>query len=245
MPNKKLSSLSVFFPCYNEEENLPVILNQALLVLPKVANKYEIIVVNDGSSDDTKKVARKFASQFPNIKVFSHNINKGYGAAIRTGIDRSTNNWIFFTDGDGQFDLNELENFVMNKGNFNVVLGYRKSRAEGMKRALFARLYKLYIDFLFRVHVKDIDCAFKLFKSEELKQLSLFSSGAFISSEILYKLKKRHVKFKQIPVNHYPRKFGSSTGANIRVIIVGLCEPLKLYLRMKFGLKLTDTNDQA
>lgn len=245
MSNKKLSSLSVFFPCYNEEENLPVILNQALLVLPKVAKKYEIIVVNDGSSDDTKKVAQKFASQFPNIKVISHQTNKGYGAAIRTGINESANEWIFFTDGDGQFDLNELDFFVENKDKFMAILGYRRSRAEGLRRALFAKLYKLYIDLLFRVHVKDIDCAFKLIKAEELKQLSLFSSGAFISSEILYKLKKKHIKFKQLPVNHYSRKFGSSTGANLRVIVIGLWEPLKLYLRMKFGLKLKNTNGKS
>jgi len=245
MSNKRLSSLSVFFPCYNEEENLPVVLNQALLVLPKVAKKFEIIVVNDGSSDDTKKVAQKFASQFSSIKVVSHQINKGYGAAIRTGVYNSVNDWIFFTDGDGQFDLNELESFVENKGKYNVVLGYRRSRAEGVRRALFAKLYKLYIDLLFRVHVKDIDCAFKLFRAEELKQLSLFSSGAFISSEILYRLKKSHVKFKQLPVNHYSRKFGSSTGANFRVIVIGLWEPLKLYLRMKFGLKLKGINGQA
>jgi len=235
MNKNQLSSLSVFFPCFNEADNLPTILNQALLVLPKLAKKFEVIVVDDGSTDQTKQLVKKFSEQFPVISLVSYQHNKGYGAAIRSGIKASRYDWIFYTDGDAQFDLTELEKFVEKTSSSQVILGYRKSRAEGFKRVMFAWLYKLYIDLLFRVHVKDIDCAFKLFRAKELKQLDLFSTGAFISSEILYRLKKKKVKFVQIPVNHFPRKYGSATGASIGVIVVGLWEPLKLYLQMKFG----------
>ncbi len=237
MSKNQLSSLSVFFPCFNEAESLPVVLNQAMMVLPKLAKKFEIIVVDDGSIDQTKEVVDHFSKQFLEIRLVAHQQNLGYGAAVRTGIKSAKFDWIFYTDGDAQFDLAELEKFIKNTDSYKVILGYRKSRAEGLKRALFARLYKLYIDLLFRVHVKDIDCAFKLFKAEVIKPLDLFSTGAFISSEILYKLKKQKIEFMQLPVNHYPRKYGDSTGANLKVIAIGLWEPLRLYLIIKFGQK--------
>ena len=230
-----LPSLSVFFPCYNEAESLPLVLNQALQVLPQLAKKFEIIVVDDGSSDQTRQTAQAYVNKHSVIKVVSHSQNLGYGAAVRTGIKTAKYDWLFYTDGDGQFNLRELKQAIALWREGVAVLGYRKERAEGARRAILARLYKLYIDLLFRVHVKDIDCAFKLFKTEDVQQLALHSNGAFISAEILYKLKKHQVVFKQLAVNHYPRRFGSSTGASFKVILVGLWEPLKLYLRMKFG----------
>lgn len=230
-----LPSLSVFFPCYNEAESLPLVLDQALQVLPQLAKQFEIIVVDDGSSDQTRQTAQEYAARYSVIRVVSHSENLGYGAAVRTGITSAKFSWLFYTDGDGQFNLDELKKAITLWREGTAVLGYRKERAEGARRVILARLYKLYIDLLFRVHVKDIDCAFKLFKTEDLQQLALYSNGAFISAEILYKLKKSQVLFKQLAVNHYPRRFGSPTGASLRVIAVGLWEPLKLYLRMKFG----------
>lgn len=232
--NFKLASLSVFFPCFNEEQNVPIMVQQALSVLPQLTDQFEIIIVNDGSRDKTKQTAERLAQQHPQLRVVSHQQNRGYGASLRTGFKASRYDWIFYTDGDAQFDLQELEKFTAQAKNYQAILGYRQQRAEGFKRLLFAQLYKLYIDLLFRVHVKDIDCAFKLIKSDLIKDLDLFSNGAFISAELLYKLKKKKVRFKELPVDHYPRQHGRSTGANLKVILLGLREPLKLYLRMKF-----------
>lgn len=234
----KLSSLSVFFPCFNEQENVVLMVNKALAIIPSLARKYEIIIVNDGSLDRTKQIAQKLAVQYPQVKVVNHKKNLGYGASLRTGFKSSQYQWVFFTDGDGQFDLTELKKFIIYADKYQVILGYRKNRVEGWKRLLFARLYKLYIDILFRVHVKDIDCAFKLIKTELISDLNLFSNGAFISAEMLYKLKKKQIKFKQIPVQHYARVYGKATGANLKVIMIGLWEPLKLYLKLKFNFKL-------
>jgi glycosyltransferase involved in cell wall biosynthesis len=236
----KLPSLSIFFPCFNEEKNVPIMVNQALKILPEVAEKFEIIVVNDGSSDQTRPVAEKLATQYPQVKLVNHQQNQGYGATVRTGFDSCQYDWIFFTDGDAQFDLQELIDFTVYAQDYQAILGYRRQRADGFKRALFAKLYKFYIDALFRVHVKDIDCAFKLIKADLIKDLEFFSNGAFISSELLYKLKKKKVQFKQLPVNHYQRRHGKSTGANLRVIAIGLLEPLKLYLKMKFNLNMSN-----
>lgn len=236
--NIKLSSLSVFFPCFNEEKNVPIMINQALKILPELAKKFEIIVINDGSTDQTRLVAEKLAKQYPQVRLVNHQQNQGYGATVRTGFAACRYDWIFFTDGDAQFDLKELKSFVAHTQDYQVILGFRKQRADGFKRALFAKMYKFYIDILFRVHVKDVDCAFKLIKADVIKDLEFLSNGAFISSELLYKLKKKKAQFKQLPVNHYQRQHGKSTGANLRVIAIGLLEPLKLYLKIKFNFNI-------
>ena len=233
----KLSSLSVFFPCYNEEKNIPLLLEQALDFFPDAAEQYELIVVNDGSTDRTAQVVSAFAEKHRQIKLVNHETNRGYGAALQTGFDHCQYEWLFFTDGDLQFDITELAKFLPYTDHYQAVIGCRRQRAEGTVREFNARLFKLYIDVLFRIHVQDIDCAFKLFKTELIKSLDLVSTGAFISAEFLYKLKKQGVEFKQLPVEHYPRKHGQPTGANPGVIVKGVTDALKLYLKMKFKLQ--------
>lgn len=233
--SKKLSSLSVFFPCFNEEKNIPLFIAEALTVIPQVAEKFELIIVNDGSVDQTKLTGEALAQKYPNVKIISHPENRGYGAALRTGFEAAKYDWVFFTDGDLQFKLNQLIDFVPYTEKHHVIIGYRKKRAEGKLRAFNAGLFKLYIDLLFRVGVRDIDCAFKLFHRKTLQALHLESTGAFTSAEILYKLKKRGEKFMQLPVNHRKRKFGSPTGNNVKVIIKAGIEALSLYLKIKIG----------
>jgi len=230
----KLSSLSVFFPAYNEEKNITPLVKQSLDFLPQVANKFEIIVINDGSEDGTKAVANKLAQEFKQVKVVSHTKNRGYGAALKTGIKTSQMDWIFFTDADLQFDITELESFIPHTKKHPIILGYRANRAEGFSRARNAYLFKVFIDLLFRLHVKDIDCAFKLFRADTIQSLKIDSNGAFTSSEILYKLKKNHITFKQLPVTHYTRRWGNSTGANWKVIAKAGYEATRLYLQLKW-----------
>lgn len=232
---KKLSSLSVFFPCFNEEKNIPLFVKESLAFLPQIANKFEIIIIDDGSIDKTKEVANDLEKKHKQVKVVSHLENKGYGAALRTGFSTAKFDWIFFTDGDLQFRLNQLSKFIPYTSNNHVIIGYRANRAEGRIRAFNARLFKFYIDLLFRIGVRDIDCAFKLFHRETLQSLHLESTGAFTSSEVLYKLKKRGEEFIQLPVQHRKRRYGSPTGNNLKVIIKAGIEALSLYLKIKIG----------
>jgi len=231
----KLKSLSVFFPIYNEEQNIPLFIKEAQLVLPKVAKKYEIIIVDDGSTDNSLKIANKYEKEYSNIKVVRHQKNQGYGAALKTGIKNTSHKWVFYTDGDLQFDIAQIEKFTKYVSDFKVIIGYRANRDEGGFRSFNAWLWKIYIGLLYRVGVKDIDCAFKLLDGELIRSLDLISSGAFLSTEILYKLKKRGLKFMQIPVEHKPRIYGEPTGANIKVILRALKDSLLLYLRIKFN----------
>jgi len=231
---KKLSSLSVFFPCFNEEKNIELQVQHALSIVPKLAKRFEIIIVNDGSVDKTKQIAQKLVRKYPELRLVSHQKNKGYGAALKTGFNQSQMEWIFFTDADLQFDMHELQSFIPFTDKYRAILGYRTRRAEGLRRALNARLLKLFVDIVFRVHVKDIDGAFKLLRADIVKPLRLESDGAFISSELLYKLKKNQVRFKQLPVSHYHRRWGNSTGANWRVIVKAMRDAILLYWHMKW-----------
>ena len=229
----QLESLSLFFPTFNEEQNIQSQLNHALEVAPSVAKLYELIVIDDGSTDQTAAIVQKMMVNHPQIKLISHPKNRGYGAALKSGFKAAQCSWIFFTDADLQFDLTELGEFIPFTAQYQAILGYRRTRAEGKGRVFNAKLFKLFIDLLFRVHVKDIDCAFKLFDARLIHAIELESNGAFISAELLYKLKKQGTTFKQIPVTHHPRLRGNPTGANIKVIIKAGLEAIKLYLKIK------------
>lgn len=230
---KKLSSITAFFPVYNEEKNVEKMVSDFQRVLPKLAKKWEIVIINDGSKDGTAAVSERLATEFEEVRVIHHQQNQGYGAALKSGFATARYEWVFFTDGDLQFKVSQLSEFVPHTNKSDVIIGYRVSRAEGGLRAFNARVFKTFVDMLFRLHVKDIDCAFKLFRSSTIKSIELDSSGALISAELLYKLKKKNQKFVQLPVDHLERKFGSSTGASGKVIIKAMWEFVRLYLKMK------------
>ena len=232
---KKLKSLSVFFPVFNEEANLEVLITQALRIIPNLATKYELLIINDGSTDDSLQIAQKLSKKHKEVKVFTHQKNMGYGEVLKIGIKKSQYEWIFWTDSDLQFDLAELATFIQETGKNEAIIGYRKKRVEGFGRLMNAGIFKFYINLLFRLHVRDIDCAFKLFRADLLKKLKLSSGSAFTSAEILYRLKKKGIKFKEIAVNHYPRLYGQATGANPKVIIKACYEALVTYLNIKFS----------
>ena len=229
----KLSSLTMFFPCYNEEKNLSALVAAAEKILPEIAEKYEVILVNDGSRDRTGAVAEELSLAKPFVRAVHHTKNRGYGGALQSGFAAAKMDWTFFSDGDLQFDLSELKNFVPFTKEHQAVIGYRIKRAEGFRRALNAKIFGLYIDMLFGIGVRDIDCAFKLVRTDEIRKLKLISNGAVISTELLYKLKRNGVVFKEIGVQHYLRQFGIQTGAKLRVIIKAGWESFKLFLKTR------------
>ncbi len=231
----KLPSLSAFIPCFNEEQNVSRVVGDLERVLPEVAEKYEIIVVDDGSRDKTNSVAQALATKNSRLRIVAHDKNRGYGASLRSGFEACQYDWIFFTDGDGQFSIDELKGFVPYAAQNDAVIGFRTKRADGAHRVLNAWLLKIAVDIIFRLHVKDIDCAFKLLRASKVKKLQLHSTGALISTELLYRFKKMKVKIKQLPVTHLPRLYGTPTGSNWRVIAHAMKEFITLYWRLKFG----------
>lgn len=225
-----LSSLTAFFPCYNEEENIQKLVGQACAFLPTVAKKYEIIIVDDGSTDDTRSMVRSLQKECKELRIISHTKNSGYGAALKTGIQSAQMDWVFWMDGDLQFDIKTLQSFIPHSSTSDAIIGYRAHRADTFLRKVNGELYTRMINFLFGLNIHDIDCAFKLIRREKIEKISIETSSAFTSAEILIKLKRIGVHFKQLSVPHYPRRFGNPTGGSLRVIFKGLFETLTFFI---------------
>ncbi|RJQ25325.1 glycosyltransferase family 2 protein [Candidatus Parcubacteria bacterium] len=231
---KKLPELSIFFPFWNEGKNIENVVTSAVAVAEKVADQWEIVMVDDGSSDDTLEKAQKLAQKNKNLKVVSHSPNRGYGAALKEGFLNSKYRYIVFTDGDRQFDFQEVTKFIEKIDNADIVIGYRRERKDHPVRHLLMNLLKIWDYIFFRFYFKDIDCAFKMFKKEAVERIMpLRSEGAMITTEILAKAKNKNLKIEQVEVSHYPRKYGDQSGANIFVIVRAILESLTLWLDIK------------
>lgn len=214
----KLKELTVFMPFYNEEKNIEKVVTISIKKLVKFTDDLELILVNDGSKDNTGKIADAFAEKYNFIKVIHHNINKGYGAALISGYTNATKEYIFYTDGDGQFDIDELEKLIPLIQDNDVVTGFRIKRIDPKYRLAIAYVFNLLMKIIFKVRVRDVDCAFKLIKKSILDKFILVSQGAFIDAELLIKAGKEGYKIAEVGVHHYPRTAGSPTGANALVI---------------------------
>jgi glycosyltransferase involved in cell wall biosynthesis len=233
---KKIKELSIFFPFWNEEKNVKNVTEDAIKVAKSVANKWEILLINDGSSDNTLAVCEEMAALYPQVKVISHTPNRGYGAALKEGFDAAQYEYVVFADGDGQFDFSQVSLLIKAIEKKDLAIGYRKKRRDEkiLIRLLLMYLLKIWDFLLFRFLVKDIDCGFKLFKREALDKIMPFrSEGAMITTEILAKAKARKLKLAQVGVDHYPRKHGEQSGANVQVIIRALFESLILWWDIK------------
>lgn len=212
---KTLSSLSIFFPAFNEEKNITVTVEQALKLAPQIAQKFEIIVVDDGSKDKTAEVVKQLSKKDKHVKLVSHEVNLGYGAALKTGFYQCQYDYITYSDADGQFDFKEILKLISKIDQADVVVGYRLKRADNWARVLNGKLWNLLVSTLLRIRIKDIDCGFKLIKKKVLDTIpTLESNGATISAELLVKAKKKGFKIAQVGLIHKPRRFGTATGGN-------------------------------
>lgn len=230
----KLSSLSIFMPAYNEEGNIAATVLDAAEAAKQVASKYEIVVVNDGSLDKTAKIVKNLGKSDKRIRLVNHRENQGYGAAVKTGLKSCRLDWIFFTDSDGQFRYDELPRFVAAADQADLVIGYRKKRMDPFHRVFVAQvLLKIWNFCLFRLTVRDVDCAYKLFPREVRDSIKLKTSSAITVTEFIVKALKKGYRLKQLPVTHYPRKFGEQTGGNWRVIARAAKESFRLYQELK------------
>jgi glycosyltransferase involved in cell wall biosynthesis len=226
-------SISVFSPCYNEEKNIEKLLSNILDFLPNISSDYEIIIVDDGSTDATAEIAERFTLEHPQVKVIRHKKNKGYGAALRTGFENSVKDYIFFTDSDNQFDISEMTKLLPYIKNYDIVAGYRIKRRDNFIRKINEYNFNCLVRLLFGLKIKDLNCAFKIYRKEVIKSISLRSTLAFINTELLIRARKKGFTIKEVGVTHYPRKWGAQTGANLKVITGSLRELFQLRKELK------------
>ena len=235
-----LKELSLFFPCYNEQDNIGPTVTKALPIINKVAANWEIILVNDGSKDNTLKICREIAKTDPtHIRVVNHPKNRGYGAAFKSGFYSSKYNWITFTDADGQFDFSEITKLirVQKATSADLVIGYYLKRKVSLIRILGSQAWQMAVFLLFGLKVKDIDCGFKLVKKKVIDTIPKLEAerGPFISSEFLIKSKKAGFKIVETGVSHFSRLSGEATGSKLNVVIAGFKDLFRLWYKINFA----------
>ncbi|MFA7301145.1 MAG: glycosyltransferase family 2 protein [Candidatus Shapirobacteria bacterium] len=239
---KQIPELSLFLPCYNEGQNLQSTVNKTLPILKKVAKKWELIIVNDGSKDDTSGIAKSIQKTDPeHIKIVTHNPNRGYGAAFKSGFYTAKYEWITFIDADGQFDFSDIYSLldVQAKTKADLVIGYYLGRKVPFYRIWGTKLWQLAVFVLFGLHVRDIDCGFKLVNKKVIDTIPklIAERGPFISSEFLIKSKKSGFKIVEAGVHHYARAAGTATGSKLNVIIAGFKDLFRLWYSLNFSNK--------
>jgi glycosyltransferase involved in cell wall biosynthesis len=225
-------SISVFFPAYNEEDNIGKLIEAAVNVLEEIGSEYEVIVVNDGSFDRTGEVADELARRHSGVRVIHHESNRGYGAALKTGFTSAKNDYIFYTDGDNQFDVRELKKLVPLVGLSDLVIGFRVRKRYTVFRNVTSFVFNLVLRMLFYLQYRDVDCAFKLVPKGLIDQISIESVKFFVDAELLIKAQRLGYSVTEIGVNHYYREAGLTT-VNPRTILSTIKEMIWFYLRMR------------
>lgn len=225
--------LSVVLPAWNEEEVIARTVQAVVETLSEVAPDYEVIVVDDGSTDRTGEIADALAAANPRIRVVHNRPNRGYGGALIAGFNAVSKELTFFMDADGQFDIRDISKLLEHIEETDAVLGYREHRQDPPLRIINAWGWKMLMRLLFGLKVRDIDCAFKVYPTSLVRRANVQAQGAMVNTEMLVKLNRLGYKWIEVPVNHYPRQGGKATGANLRVILHAFTELLKLHHRIK------------
>jgi glycosyltransferase involved in cell wall biosynthesis len=232
----RVAELSYFFPAHNEAENIEGLVEEALAALSDLADRFEIIAVDDGSGDDTPVVAARLAAAHPGVvRVVTHEVNRGYGAALQSGFRAARFGIVGFTDGDRQFRVADLGRLLVRLDEADApdaVAGYRLKRADHPIRLLYARLYRLALRLFFGLRLHDVDCACKVFRRSSLEGVRLESGGAFLSAELLIKMRSRGRQIVEVGVPHHPRVAGKASGANPRVVLRAVRDFWLLRLRL-------------
>jgi len=206
-------TISAVLPAYNEEENIETATKRVSEVLGSLGFRdWEVIIVDDGSIDNTAQLVDRLAEEDPtHIRVFHHNPNRGYAEALKTGFTNARHQLIFYTDSDNQFDVREITNLLPLIENADIVNGFRIYRFDPLTRLVLSWGFNLLVRIVFRIRVRDIDCAFKLFRREVFDKVTIESKKFFVDAEVLAKARYFGFRMTEIGVRHYPRPAGRST----------------------------------
>jgi glycosyltransferase involved in cell wall biosynthesis len=229
----ELAGVSVFLPCHNEEGNVLRVVTELDDVLSRSSWAYEIIVVDDGSSDRTGQIADELAAARRSVRVVHHRTNRGYGAAVISGIRAAAQPWVVLCDGDGQFEVSDVLKLLGRAEKHDIVVGRRVRRADPLMRRINGRAWTVLIRLLLGVRIADLDCGLKLFRRDALNGIDLQSRGAMISAELMAQLTRRGLRICEVDVQHLPRLAGEQSGANLKVIFRAFKELFVLYGRLK------------
>ncbi len=233
-------SITIFFPAYNDEGSIAMLVQKALTLLPQLTHDYEVIVVNDGSQDGTAAVLDALARTDPKLRVIHHPSNRGYGGALQTGFRHATKDLIFYTDGDGQYDVDELARLLpLLRDDVEVVNGYKRKRADKQQRIVLGGIYQRLARTLFGLPIRDVDCDFRLLRRHAIQSIALHSISGCICTEMIYKLHAAGYRFAETPVHHYARLHGQSQFFTLHRVARTAADFFALWLKLIVKPRLT------
>ena len=229
----KIDSLSIFMPFYNDAGTVEYMISSAFEVGSRLTPDLEVIAINDGSADHTQKVLDKMKEKYPDLIIVKHAINRGYGGALISGINHTTKEWVFYTDGDAQYHLDELENLWKVKAGKDVVNGFKLRRSDNKIRQMVGESYLWLLKKLFKSPITDIDCDYRLMKGDLVRSLGLTYTSGAITIELVKKLQLKNAKFTEIGVHHYNRTYGHSEFFTAKNIFNTFIDDYKLLKEIK------------
>lgn len=231
--DKSKYSLSIFFPCYNDAGTIGSLVMAADTVAHELVDDCEIIVVDDGSQDNSRELLLELTKKYPRLVLVFHETNKGYGAALRSGFAQAKKELVFYTDGDGQYDVYDLRKLfrVMQDG-VDVVNGYKIARNDPLNRVIIGVIYLKIMRLLFNFHVRDVDCDFRLLRRRIFENITLNHNSGVICLEMVKKIELAGYRFADFPVHHYHRTYGRSQFFNFKRLFVTACNILKLWYEL-------------
>lgn len=219
-----IDPISVILPVFNEKDNIEKAVSSISTIFPQFTNNFEVIIVNDGSTDGSTELLSQLAANNKIFKVIHHKENKGYGASLVSGFKSAKCPLIFFMDSDLQFDISEIQKLLNYIDEFDIVVGYRIKRKDSSYRLAISSLFNFFVRHTFGIPIRDINCAFKLFHRDIIDQINLTSQGSMINTEFISKALRMGRTIKEVGVNHYPRKEGRQTGGSLKVILKAIFE---------------------
>ena len=230
---KKIKSISLMFPLYKDKSTVELMITKSSAVLKKLNNKYEIIIVDDGCPQNSGKLAKKIAKKFSNIKIFFHKKNLGYGAALKTGLKKCKNDWIFMIDGDAEYDVDDLFRLLRVSKNYDLVITYRYKKKYTTYRIIISWVYNAVLRLIFNIKFKDISTGSRLVSRKLIRHIKLKSNSPFVGAELAIKAKLAGYKVGEIGIHTFPRTFGTGASVSLKNILLTLKDMIVLFMRIK------------
>ncbi|HUW96498.1 MAG TPA: glycosyltransferase family 2 protein [Anaerolineae bacterium] len=229
------NGISVFFPAYNDGGTIASMVLSAILVLERLTDDYEVLVVNDGSHDYTREILDELEQRYDKVRIVHHEKNKGYGGALRTGFSEASKEFVFYTDGDAQYDVRDLPAlWKQMNDSVDMVQGYKIGRSDPLHRVIIGRIYHWVTNLAFGIHLKDVDCDFRLIRRSVFDTVFLESDSGVICVEMMKKIRDAGFKISEVPVHHYHRAYGQSQFFNFRRIFRVGRDLLKLWWQLRW-----------
>ena len=234
---KKIKSISLMFPLYRDRNTVELMIKKSSNVLKKLKRKYEIIIVDDGCPQNSGRLAKKIAKKYSNIKVFFHKKNLGYGAALKTGLQKCKNDWIFMIDGDAEYDVKDLPRLLKASKNSDLIITYRYKKKYGTYRIIISWVYNVILRLIFNIKFKDISTGSRLVSKKLIKRIKLKSNSPFVGAELAIKAGLAGYIVGEIGIHTYPRTFGTGTSVSFKNILLTLRDMLLLFVRIYLAPK--------